>query len=107
MYGFYRTPFNKEGLLGKDREKSMAIQEFRDARNKLNYKKVTLVFGLQTLLLLCLLFYIIVLPYLKAIESGGSKVETQQADVDKEHYLVNYILFLVKPICCIFLHISM
>ena len=46
MYGFYRTPFNKEGLLGDDKEKSKAIQEFRDNRNKLNYQKVTLVFGL-------------------------------------------------------------
>jgi len=38
---------------------------------------------------------------------GETPLEIQIYDTETEHYLENYILFLVKPICCIFLHISM
>ena len=71
--------------------------------------KVAMIFALQIILLTCLLFYIIVFPLVRGRFVDDSDLEEEFLNQSglQTHYLEGYCLFLVKPICCILLHITM
>lgn len=127
MYGFYKDNNDKKDLedLGPDHictsedsdmlEHQQALklkQDYRNHRNEQNYLKVAMIFSLQLILLTCLLYFIIITPFMNG-KNGRFIDDDELAEAfvnqatKQTHYLEGYLLFLVKPICCILLHITM
>ena len=80
-----------------------AKQQYRNNRNQQNFTKVSIIFGLQVILLTCILGYLIILPML--YEDANPDADSGD-DGDGEHHLVAYVLYTVKFVCSLLLHVN-